>query len=194
MGDQGRGAARPESTTLDKVLHGVELGAQATHLAAEGAEVASVELGGAMVHVALAARELVKAIGETHDAHEREATALGTRHALSVMMYDSNNPQSPQMRDGVPYNKAEFSRRVEGILGTDRTRWMATLQIENREAPQQYDAARDHVVDAANGVLRQAQNATERQQLLKAFTNAAAEAMAGQRQQWAQMARSQQGP
>jgi len=30
--------------------------------------------------------------------------------------------------------------------------------------------------------------------LLKAFTNAAAEAMAGQRQQWAQMARSQQGP
>jgi hypothetical protein len=192
-GERGKGAARPESSRLDNVMHGVELGAQAAHLAGEAAELSGVAIGGAMVHVALAGREVVKAIGETHDAHQREAGALGTRHALSVMMADCNNPQSPHIRDGTPYNKAEFSRRVEGVLGSDKNRWMTTLQIENSQASQPYDRARDGVVDAANGVLSQARTAAERQQMLATFTNAAAEAMAAQRRQWSTAAGGQ-GP
>ncbi|MFO7696786.1 MAG: hypothetical protein R6X16_06475 [Anaerolineae bacterium] len=190
LGERNKGASRPERSTLDTALRGVEMGAQIAHhgieAAAEGAGIGAVGAGAALFEVALAGREVVKAIGETHDAHQRESLALGTRHALSVMMADCNNPDSPHIRDGAAYNKADFGRRVESILGGDKARWLTTLGIENNRAPQQYDQARDAVVDAANSVLQRGRTAAERQQLLQAFTNAAAEAMAPQRRQWSQ--------
>jgi hypothetical protein len=190
LGERNKGASRPDRSTLDTALRGVEIGAQIAHhgieTAAEGAGIGAVGAGAALVEVALAGREVVKAIGETHDAHQREAQALGTRHGLAVMMADCNNPDSPHIRDGAAYNKADFGRRVDTMLGGDKAHWLRTLSIENSKAPGQYDQARNAVVDAANTVLQQGRTAAERQQLLKAFTNAAAEAMAPQRRQWSQ--------
>jgi hypothetical protein len=193
LGERNKGASRPERSTLDTALRGVEMGAQIAHhgieaVAAEGAGIGAVGAGAALVEVALAGREVVKAIGETHDAHQRESLALGTRHALSVMMADCNNPDSPHIRDGAGYNKADFGRRVDSILSGDKAHWLTSLQVQNTDAPRQYGQARDAVVDAANSVLQKGRTAAERQQLLQAFTNAAAEAMAPQRRQWAQSA------
>jgi hypothetical protein len=201
VGDRGKGAPIPKESTLDKALHvvkvGVEAGTQAaeTAAAAEGAGAAAsgAALIGVAAYAALQGREIVKAIGEVHEGNKAEAIALGTRHALSLMIYDHEHPNNPHIRDGTPYSKAEIARRAdEPGLRSDRERWMPGLSVENSGAPAQYAQGRDQAVDGMNAALRQCNTPQERQQAAKAFTDAAAQAMAPQRRQWNQKARGQQ--
>ncbi|MHB1318615.1 MAG: hypothetical protein ACYCYF_08370 [Anaerolineae bacterium] len=193
-GERTPGASRPEHSSLDTAARFGEAASEVAHhgvetfldAGARGIGLEGLGAAGALASVALKGREVVKAIGETHDAHLREAQALGTRHGLAVMMADCNNASSPQIRDGVAYSKADFGRRVGDLLGSDRDHSMRTLQIENSDAPRQYESARDALVDQANSVLKQGQTAAERQALLRTFTDAAAQAMAPGRRQWNQ--------
>jgi hypothetical protein len=188
VGERGQGASIPRESTADHVLHGVELGADLIGHAAEAAEAGGVAMGGVAALGILKGREIVKAIGEVHAAHSAEAQFLGTSHALSHMIYDAQNPNNSHVRDGKPYDQADFTKRVDTTFGRERDRHMVYLQIENRDAPKQYAAARDGVVKAANEVLKQAKSPQERQQAMEAFTSSATQAMVQQRKQWNQAA------
>jgi hypothetical protein len=188
VGEGGKGAGIPRESTADHVLHGVELGADIIGHAAEAVGAGGVAAGSVAAFGILKGHEIVKAIGEVHAAHSAESQFLGTSHALSHMIYDAQNPNNPHIRDGQPYDRAEFAKRVDATFGNERDRHMVYLQIENSDARKQYDTARDGAAIAANEVLKQAKSPQERQQAMEAFTSSAAQAMVQQRTQWNQAA------
>ncbi len=194
-GHRARGAELPKSSTLDTALHVGGLAAEAVghaaEFAGEGALAGSAAMGGIAAYGITQGREIVKAIGETHDAHKAECHALGARHAVSWMMQDAKGQDNPHIRDGKPYTREDFNKKVDQTFGRDREHWMKSLLIENKDGRKDYRSGINQMVDAANKVLQQGKTPAERQQGMQGFTNSAASAMAEQRKKWNQAASGQ---
>jgi hypothetical protein len=182
----GQTAGEPPTGALSASKEGAKLGSQArmpeplppndlTQDAWEAAKSCLRPTLSPITQITCYGKTLVGELRTLRNRNVQEAKSIAVAYGLSAFEADMNSANNPHIREGKPYNKAEFYERVRhGVGRKDFDDRMPYLNVEASGQPERViKDTTDQLVDSVNGALGKATTPEARKATLKAFIDAA---------------------
>jgi len=142
-----------------------------------------------------AAKQLIDATGELHDANVAAARLVGSFYSLNIIARDGRVADNPHVQQGKPYTATELGdrtrqvQRYRELMDNDR----ALCQVYNTGAPKDIERGIAAVADAVNKVLADCKTPAERQVALDKFATTTHRVIGDNREKRLQELRERRG-